>query len=117
MKNEFVKSESKKITRADAKKYHEKYLKDCENRNEPKDQTLKSLKVDAPAVRKILDQPGCKEIRFYLGQSDEKQNILTGTTLILVGVDGNNNNMLDNGEIYDNCIPCPPSSNCPSTDF
>jgi hypothetical protein len=52
-------------------------------------------------IEKILEQPGCVGMRFYfaINQKSEK-------TLVLVGTDANQNDIVD-GLIGDHAFPCP----------
>jgi hypothetical protein len=52
-------------------------------------------------IKAILDQSECKGIRFYFGVNDKGEN-----TLVLVGADSNQNDMVD-GLIADEGSPCP----------
>ena len=56
--------------------------------------------------RKILEQPGCVGIRIYNARIDDGQ-----PTFVLVGVDGDGNDMVG-GVIGEDIVPCPPR--CPS---
>lgn len=53
-------------------------------------------------LKEILEQPGCMGIRAYYAINDagEKQ-------LVLVGADGDGNDMLSGGKILDFSFPCP----------
>ena len=55
--------------------------------------------------KKILEQPGCVGIRIYNAKLDNGQ-----PTFVLVGVDGDGNDMVG-GAIGEDIIPCPPM--CP----
>lgn len=55
-------------------------------------------------VKKILEQEDCIGIRIYNGYDDEAQKI----SLILVGVDSAEQDILGNGIIYDEMAICPP---------
>ena len=52
-------------------------------------------------IKAILDQSECKGIRFYFAVNDKGEN-----TLVLVGADSNQNDMVD-GLIADRLFPCP----------
>lgn len=52
-------------------------------------------------IEKILEQPGCVGIRFYFAINEKGEK-----TLVLVGTDGNQNDIVD-GLIGDNALPCP----------
>lgn len=52
-------------------------------------------------LKAILDQSECKGIRFYFAKNERNEN-----TLVLVGADANQNDLVD-GLIADNCPPCP----------
>ncbi len=52
-------------------------------------------------IKAILDQSECKGIRFYFAVNDKGEN-----TLVLVGADSNQNDMVD-GLIADRLIECP----------
>ncbi len=52
-------------------------------------------------IEKILEQPGCVGMRFYFAI-----NLKSEKTLVLVGTDANQNDIVD-GLIGDNGLPCP----------
>lgn len=52
-------------------------------------------------IEKILEQPGCVGIRYYFAIND-----LGEKTLVLVGTDADQNDIVD-GLIGDNSLPCP----------
>jgi hypothetical protein len=52
-------------------------------------------------IKAILDQSECKGIRFYFAVNNKGEN-----TLVLVGADSNQNDMV-NGLIGDETTPCP----------
>jgi hypothetical protein len=57
---------------------------------------------------KILSQPGCVGLRYYYAKKDD------GTaTLVLVGVDGGGNDMIQ-GVLGDEGWPCPPNCGAPN---
>lgn len=58
-------------------------------------------------VRHILDQENCIGLRIYNGYDDENEKM----SLVLVGVDTDEKDMLEQGIIYDEMITCPPT--CP----
>jgi len=60
-----------------------------------------AVKFDRIAYDEILAQPGCVAVRSYF--SLDTTNALT---LVLVGVDVNNND-LTNGKIMDRAVKCP----------
>lgn len=59
----------------------------------------------ADQVMAILKQPGCVALRIYHGRNEKGHR-----SLVLVGVNGENQDMAD-GIICEICVPCPP--NCP----
>lgn len=61
--------------------------------------------IGANNFKKILDQENCIGIRVYNGYDDVNENI----SLVFVGVDTNETDMLDDGIIYDRAVLCPPS--------
>lgn len=52
-------------------------------------------------IEKILEQPGCVGMRFYFAINEKGEK-----TLVLVGTDANQNDIVD-GLIGDDCSPCP----------
>jgi hypothetical protein len=60
------------------------------------------------AVQKLLAQKGCEGLRIYHGRNEDG-----GPAIVLVGVDGNGNDMTQ-GEILEVHYPCPPF--CPASD-
>lgn len=52
-------------------------------------------------IKAILDQSECEGIRFYFAVNDNGEN-----TLVLVGADSNQNDMV-NGLIADHLVTCP----------
>lgn len=117
MQNEFKESGSKKITRDTAKKYLENYLDASKNQGEKDGNILRSLTVSRSAIKSILAQEGCVDIRIYIGKFTPGKPFDTDHTLVLVGVDNTGENILDAGEIWDDCTPCPPRCPPPTTDF
>ncbi len=63
----------------------------------------------ADAVRRVLDQKGCVGLRYYMAK--KKPESAEGTeeinTMVLVGVDGDGNDMTG-GEILNTPFNCPP---------
>jgi hypothetical protein len=59
-------------------------------------------------VENLLQQEDCVGIRIYNGYDEVERKI----SLVLVGVDSNDDELLNDGLIYDELIPCP--SYCPS---
>jgi hypothetical protein len=59
------------------------------------------LAFHAEAYRRILDQPGCVGIRSYPGEDDDGR-----VTMVLVGVDGDGNDMVD-GSLEQDPFACP----------
>nr|WP_298655851.1 hypothetical protein [uncultured Flavobacterium sp.] len=55
-------------------------------------------------VKKILEQEDCIGLRIYNGYNDAEQKI----SLVVVGVNSNEEDMLENGIIYDRMALCPP---------
>lgn len=51
----------------------------------------------------LLAQPGCAGIRIYYGKSDD--GLLHA---VLIGVDKNDNDLLENGQILEDSRRCPP---------
>jgi hypothetical protein len=64
--------------------------------------------IGANNVKAILDQEDCIGIRIYNGYDTIEDKI----SLVLVGVDSNDKDMLTNGIIYDKVVKCPP--HCPT---
>lgn len=73
----------------------------------------KTTKIHAGAFHKdqvlgLLNQPGCVGLRIYHGRDD------TGDpTLVLTGIDGSNNDMVE-GAILEFNWPCPPICSSPN---
>ncbi|MFZ4680080.1 MAG: hypothetical protein ACOYLP_07930 [Flavobacterium sp.] len=66
-------------------------------------QTVSSF-IGSDNVKKILEQEGCIGIRIYNGYDEEAQKI----SLVLVGVDKEEQDILEYGIIYDRMATCPP---------
>jgi hypothetical protein len=62
----------------------------------------KAMRFSATAVQRILQQPGCKGVRIYYAQHEDKS-----WTMVLVGTDTKGRDMTK-GEIAQEGIPCPP---------
>jgi hypothetical protein len=56
----------------------------------------------ADQVRGLLAQPGCVALRIYFGRHEDGRS-----ALVLVGVDGNDNDM-EKGTLLEFGFPCPP---------
>lgn len=69
-------------------------------------QTVSSF-IGSDNVKKILEQEGCIGVRIYNGFDEEAQKI----SLVLVGVNKEEEDILKNGIIYDKMVICPPA--CP----
>ena len=61
--------------------------------------------IGANNFKKILEQENCIGIRVYNGYDDVNENI----SLVFVGVDANEKDMVDDGIIYDRAVLCPPA--------
>lgn len=59
-------------------------------------------------VENLLQQEDCVGIRIYNGYDEVERKI----SLVLVGVDSNDDELLNDGLIYDDMKVCPP--NCPT---
>lgn len=59
-------------------------------------------------VKKILEQNNCIGLRIYNGYDDVEQKI----SLVVVGVDTQEQDMLDGDIIFDKMVTCPPF--CPT---
>lgn len=70
-------------------------------------QTVSSF-IGGNNVKKILEQEECIGIRIYNGYDEVAQKI----SLVLVGVDNDEQDILKNGIIYDRMVTCPPA--CPN---
>ena len=55
-------------------------------------------------VKQILEQDNCIGLRVYNGYDDAEQKI----SLVMVGVDAEEQDMLDGNIIYDKMVTCPP---------
>jgi hypothetical protein len=72
------------------------------HRERTKGTGLRSGGFRREAIDKLLAQPGCVAVRFYMGKYDD------GTeSLVLVGVDENGMDMTE-GLLINNQWPCPP---------
>jgi hypothetical protein len=65
---------------------------------------VKGAMFSNDALQAVMDQPGCKSVRFYFAV---KSNIPPIFTLVAVGVDANGNDMV-NGILLDHAHMCPP---------
>lgn len=106
---------SEKISAATAQEYLNNYIKLCIKEGEEPSKILKSLRIDRTAIEGILANKKCNYVRMYFGVPSTGAELEGNYTLMLVGVDANNENILGDGEIYDNSVPCP--TNCPKKDF
>lgn len=79
-----------------ARAFNEKYT----------DETISSF-IGANNVKRILEQEGCVGLRIYNGFSNETQKI----SLIIIGVDKDEKELVEEGIIYDQLLICPPM--CP----
>lgn len=61
----------------------------------------------ADAIRRVLDQPGCVGLRYYLAKKKSDADNREVNTMVLVGVDGDGNDMTS-GEILNTPFLCPP---------
>ncbi|MCA0396754.1 MAG: hypothetical protein LCH51_05075 [Bacteroidetes bacterium] len=59
--------------------------------------------IDRAAIEEIFKQPGCTELRVYLGMNGENK-----LTPVFVGVDEKGQEMVDGGAIMDRVKACPP---------
>ncbi len=66
---------------------------------------IKGLSYDKEAIRAVIDQNDCVEVRIYLGLSDD---LIPKPQLIIVGVDVNGND-ITHGIIADRGAVCPPN--------
>ena len=60
--------------------------------------------IGSENVKLILAQQNCIGIRIYNGYDVAKEKI----SLVLIGVDSNEQDILDGGLIYDEMVTCPP---------
>ncbi|WP_333809336.1 hypothetical protein [Flavobacterium sp.] len=60
--------------------------------------------IGANNVKNILEQENCIGVRIYNGYDDLNSKI----SLVLVGIDAEEKEILENGLIYDQVITCPP---------
>jgi len=118
MENVFQKSESHQISLELANEYFNNYLNASTHKGEPQDDILKWLQIDIKAINGILNQKiKPSAIRIYFGKKRNKPSMATDHTLILVGVDENGENILGDGQIWDDATPCPTNCPPPTTDF
>ncbi len=105
---------SNKIMAGTAEIYLNNYITTCVNQGEHPTKILKGFRLDVSALQAILADGNCEYVRFYLGLTSLDD--ATGNyTLMAVGVDDKNQNILGKGEIYDNAVTCP--ANCSIIDF
>ena len=115
MKTIFFPRAPKKITPAEATVLKNNYWDTCIDAGEQPGDILKSLSIDRAAVESIFQNKEVVKLRMYLGRTERAIPLKPDHTLILVGVDFRNENIVSTGEIWDNCSPCP--SDCPLKDF
>lgn len=108
-------SASEKISAATAQEYLNNYIKHCIKEGEDPSRILKSLRIDRTAFEAILSNKKCAYIRMYFGMPTTPGDLVGDYTIMVVGADATNENILEDGEIYDNADPCP--INCPKNDF
>jgi hypothetical protein len=77
-------------------------------RSHPTVPTIKGGHFARNIFEKILAQPGCVGIRYYYAALDDGS-----PTMVLVGVDGNGNDM-EQGVIGETVYPCPPLCSSPN---
>jgi hypothetical protein len=115
---EFIGQPSKEIDVLTARNYLNNYLLECARIGEDPALTLKALRIDKSAIVSIFETYGdtCQYIRLYFGKLTAPGfELLPDHTIIVVGVGDDNENLVDEGGIFDNCDPCP--RNCPLNDF
>ncbi|NCD69338.1 hypothetical protein [Mucilaginibacter agri] len=101
-------SAGRRITMAEAREMVETYAKACT------DTDIRSLTINADYLRKILDQPDCQFVRFYLAVVDPKaqaQGLPQGHSLVVIGADSTNANITlddDATQVYEDLSICPP---------
>jgi hypothetical protein len=113
LKKDFFKPKSEQIDRTLAAKYLEQYIEVCESQGEEKEKILKALKVSKDAITSIFSNKECEALRLYFGKRTAGVPLDPDYTIVLVGVNSENQNINDN--IWDECSPCP--EDCPKTDF
>lgn len=92
----FTGNEDHSITLAEASELTQNY------RDAAESNAIQGSFFGKSALQRILDQGGCVGIRIYYAQEDD------GTpTLVLVGVDENEDDLID-GELAEFGVPCPP---------
>lgn len=64
--------------------------------------------IGANHVNSVLAQDGCVGLRIYNGYDAAAQKI----SLVIVGVDEHDNDLVVDGVIYDQLVTCPPT--CPT---
>lgn len=70
---------------------------------------VKSFFMDAQLIRDYLANPEIKNVKFVLGESPLGESNSDSLTLILVGVDSNDNYVKTvNGNVLDEVTRCPP---------
>lgn len=85
-----------RISKADAAKKTKRYKE-----KKAKKDRYPTLAFHGAAFERILDQPGCVGIRAYPAEDDAGM-----VTMILVGVDGDGNDMVD-GALENDPFMCP----------
>lgn len=114
MANEFKKTVGSEVPKKEALKWIEKYDND-HRRDKGKD--TKSIFFGSEMIRKILDQPGCTGISFFLGLKHSDYAKKETVNLVLVGrlengtllwpdIDGGKDG--PDGFVGDTGLPCPP---------
>lgn len=114
MANEFKKNVGSEVPKTEALKWIEKYDND-HRRDKGKD--TKSVFFGSDLIQKILDQPHCTGISFFLGLKHSEYAKKDTVNLILVGRTENGTLLWPDtdagkdgtsGLVGDTGIPCPP---------
>lgn len=106
-------SAGRRITMAEAREMVENYAKACT------DTDIRSLTINADYLRKVLAQPDCQFVKFYLAVTDPKATatgLPAGHSLVVIGADSSavNIEMGDaDTEVYEDLSPCPPDCSGP----
>lgn len=105
----------RKITVTEARDMIDTYASQCG----PDD--LRSLTISASYLRKIVDQPDCQYVTFYLAVNSPDTQVTPlgpGHSLVVVGVGSDSSTLLTNDgndEIYEDLKACPPDCNITRT--
>lgn len=77
------------------------------------DNNVKYFRIKAEYLRELTTSSDCEYVSFYIGINQTEKSVPIGHTLILVGVDANEENMVikkddPSNKIYQHLRGCPP---------